>query len=213
MKLYHLSGGVNTSNMKVLIVGASGMIGSAIAENLSDMEVIRAGYSSGDVTVDLENNDSIATMYKEIGKIDAVVCASGKAAFGGVDEITEKDVRLSILNKLGGQINLVRIGLDHVNDGGSFTLTSGDLSTKPDKTSSLVTAAGIGVEGFARASAISMPRGIRINVISPSLIRESAIKFNLPLDGSIPVAEAADWFRESLTGEMTGMVRELKGWL
>ena len=198
--------------MKVLIVGASGTIGTAIVEAFSEHEIIKAGYSSGDFTVDIEKPESIKEMYEGIGKIDAVISATGKASFGEISNIKEEDVRLSLSNKMGGQINLVRIGLDYINDGGSFILTSGDLSQKPEKDSSLITAVGIGVEGFARATALSLPRDIRINVVSPSLIRESAIKFNLPLEGSVPAAEVANWYLEATSSEKNGMVRALEGW-
>ncbi len=198
--------------MKVLVIGASGTIGSAIVEAFSGHEVIKAGYSSGDVTVNIEDPKSIEDMYRKTGKVDAVISATGKAIFGEITKIGEEDVRISLLNKMGGQINLVRIGLDYINDGSSFTLTSGDLSQKPAKDSALITAVGIGIEGFARATALSLPGNSRINVVSPSLIRESAIKFNLPLKGSVPAAEVASWFLESATGEKNGMVRGIDGW-
>jgi len=188
------------------------MIGTAIVESLSDHDIIKAGYGSGDVTVDLENDDSIKNMYLKIGNIDGVISASGRAAFGTVTGITDEDLKLSLNNKLGGQINLVRFGIPFLNEGGFFTLTSGDLSNKPNSESSLITAVGIAIEGFARASALSMPNNIRINVVSPSLIRESAEKFNLPLEGSIPSAEVARWYGESLSEEYNGKVRALEGW-
>ena len=47
--------------MKIVIVGASGTIGSAVSELLArDQEVIRVGHSRGDATVDMTDGASIA---------------------------------------------------------------------------------------------------------------------------------------------------------
>ena len=51
-------------------------------------------------------------------------CA-GKAYFGAFAHLTENEVMIGLKDKLVGQINLVLIGRDYVNDEGSFTLTSG----------------------------------------------------------------------------------------
>jgi NAD(P)-dependent dehydrogenase (short-subunit alcohol dehydrogenase family) len=198
--------------MKILVLGASGTIGRAIVESLGEHDIIKAGFSSGDVKVDMESDESIKKMYLETGEINGVISASGKAAFGSVASISDDDLRLSLHNKLGGQINLVRFGIPFLKEKGFFTLTSGDLSTKPNSESSLITTVGIAIEGFARASSLSMPKDLRINVVSPSLIRESAEKFNLPLEGSIPAADVALWYLESLSDSYNGMVRDVEGW-
>ncbi len=195
-----------------MIVGASGTIGTSIANALKGYDLIKAGFSSGDVRVNLQDPGSIKSMYSELDSLDGVICASGKAEFGRIGAITDDGLDMSLESKLKGQINLVRYGLSSMNKGGFFTLTSGDLSIKPDTESSIVTTVGIALEGFARASSLSMPNDLRINVVSPSLIRESAIKFNLPLEGSVPVNEVAQWYKESAEGDKNGKVRWIEGW-
>ena len=63
--------------MKILIVGANGLLGSgAVAALSADNEIIQAS-RSGDVSVDLTDPNSIAAMYEKVGKVDAVIAATG----------------------------------------------------------------------------------------------------------------------------------------
>jgi len=101
------------------------------------------------------------------------VCAAGKAAFAGLEDLTDAGFELSVSNKLMGQVNLVRLGLARVRDGGSFTLTSGVLAAEPTPGSAAISLVNAGVEAFARAAALEMPRGTRINVVSPPWVAET----------------------------------------
>ncbi len=110
--------------MKIIVVGATGTIGRAVVEELGARhEIVKVGYRDGDVTVDITSTNSIQTMYKTIGKVDAVISTTGNAHFGPLETLTEKEFESGIRSKLMGQVNLVLLGLDFVNDGGSFTLT------------------------------------------------------------------------------------------
>jgi len=60
-----------------------------------------------------------------------VVSAAGLAVFKPLGELSDQDFTFCPANKLMGQVNLVRYGLTSVNDGGSFTLTSGVLAQQP----------------------------------------------------------------------------------
>ena len=170
--------------MRILVVGGSGTIGSAVAEALEDRhDVVRASRSHGDVRVDITDPSSIRSMYEETGEVDAVVAAAGDAAFGPLPELSDEDFDLSLGSKLMGQVNLVRHGLDHVSDGGSFTLTSGILASEPTFGCGAVTLVNGGLEGFVRAAALDLPRGLRINVVSPPWVAET-----LEAMGKDPVA-------------------------
>src|SRR5262245_3905816 len=112
--------------MRILLVGATGTIGSAVATALSSYhEIIGASRSSGDVRVDISDPTTIRAMYSSIGQLDAVVCCGGAARRGPLESLSDDDFTWSLANKLLGQINLVRYGLGSVRDGGSFTLTAG----------------------------------------------------------------------------------------
>ena len=96
---------------KVVVVGAGGTIGQPVVRALSARhEVVRVGPTRGDNQLDISSRDSIARLYEAIGDFDALVCAEGKAAFAGLEDLTDADFELSVSNKLMGQVNLVRLG-------------------------------------------------------------------------------------------------------
>ncbi len=111
--------------MRILVVGASGTVGQAAVKELGRRhEIVTAGRSSGDVTVDLMSEPSIRAMFEKAGRIDAVVAAAGHTHFGPLATMTEAQFRKGLDDKLMGQINLTLIGLNHVIDGGSISLSS-----------------------------------------------------------------------------------------
>lgn len=198
--------------MNVLVVGGTGTIGSAVVDVLSDPhDVVVAGHTSGDVQVDLADPASIEQLYDAVGPLDAVLSCAGEAAFGGLGELEDDDFSLSLSNKLMGQVNLVRRGLDVVRDGGVFTLTSGVLSQEPMPGSAAISLVNAGVEGFVRAAALEAPRNLRVNVVSPPWVAETLEEMGEdPTDG-LPAATVAQAYRKSLEGDMTGETIDARG--
>src|SRR5262245_33148207 len=98
--------------MRILIVGATGTIGRQVAAALArDHEVVAASRRSN-AAVDIEDPESIRAMYRTVGRVGAVVSAAGDAKFLPLAELTDGDFRYSLRNKLMGQVNLVRFGID-----------------------------------------------------------------------------------------------------
>ncbi|MDE4970031.1 short chain dehydrogenase, partial [Francisella tularensis subsp. holarctica] len=77
-----------------------------------------------------------------------------KVAFKNITEIEQQDWNLSLINKLLGQINLVQIGSKYINDGGSFTITSGILNVEPIAMGSIAATVIDGLEGFVKAASL-----------------------------------------------------------
>ena len=189
--------------MKIVVVGATGTIGQAVAEALAERhEVIKASRRS-EVPVDLTDPASIRAMYEALGDLDAVVCAAGDAAFASMDELTDDDFAFGLSGKLMGQINLVRFGRECLPAGGSFTLTSGMLAHKPTPATALISTLNGGIEAFGRAAAVAMPRNQRVNVVCPPLVRETAEKMGWGSKGS-PAAEVAEFYVQAVEGNMNG---------
>ncbi len=138
--------------------------------------------------------------------MDAVVCAAGVARFGALEELADDDFRLSLANKLMGQVNLVRSGLGVVADGGSFTLTSGTLADEPGPGTSAVAMAGAGVEAFARGAAIDLRDRYRVNVVSPSWVAESRVRAGLEPMPGIWAKDLAVYYADFVEGTDTGVV-------
>jgi len=131
------------------------------------------------------------------------MCAAGDVAFGGLDDA---NFGFGVDTKLLGQAQLVRLGLPHIRDGGSFTLTSGALAVHPMPRSATISMINAGVEAFVRAAALDLPRGIRINAVSPPWVCETLEAMGQDPAPGVPCAEVAAAFVKSLEGEMTGEV-------
>jgi NAD(P)-dependent dehydrogenase (short-subunit alcohol dehydrogenase family) len=195
--------------MRILIVGGSGTVGQAAAKELAKRhEIVRAGRSSGDLTVDVMNEDSVKAMYAKLGQVDAIVTCVGHVHFGPVATMSPEQFRKGLNDKLMGQVNLVLLGMNNVNDNGSFTLTSGILDRDPVRQGATAAAVNGAIGGFVKGAAIEMPRGIRINAVSPGLLEESAVKYDGFFPGHEPVTSARVGlaYAKSVDGALTGQV-------
>ncbi|HET9949487.1 MAG TPA: short chain dehydrogenase [Longimicrobiales bacterium] len=194
--------------MRILVVGGTGTIGSAVSAALAARghEVLRAGHTRGDLTVDIADPRSIAALYEAAGALDGVVCAAGVAKAGALEALTDEDFRESLASKLMGQVNLVRAGLGKVVEGGSFTLTSGDLSREPGPGTVALALCGAAVEAFARAAAIDLVSRYRVNVVSPAWLAESRVKAGLDPMPGIWARDLAAYYVELVEGDTTGRV-------
>ncbi len=191
--------------MKILLIGASGTIGSAIATALGARhELILASVQKSPEQVDISDAASIRALFARVGRVDAVVSAAGRASFKPLTELGDEDFELSLSNKLMGQVNLVRLGLASVVDGGSFTLTAGYLARHPIPGSGAVSLVNSGLEGFGRAAALEAPRGIRVNVVSPPWVTETLLKMGRAPDGGLAAAAVAQAYVRSVEGTITG---------
>jgi NAD(P)-dependent dehydrogenase (short-subunit alcohol dehydrogenase family) len=193
--------------MRILVIGASGRLGSAAAGALEQRhEVIKAS-RTGDVQVDLARSASIADMFDRVGKVDAVVACTGAVPFKPLEELSEADFTAGIADKVLGQVNLVRLGLPYVNDGGSFTLTTGVLAREPISTGVVASLANGALESFVMATAAELPRGLRINAVSPSVLEEAAnYHAYFPGFARIPAEEVGQAYVKSVDGIQTGRI-------
>ncbi len=195
--------------MKIIVVGAEGDVGSAVCAELSGRhEIVRVGRKSGDVQADIADRASIEAMYARVGRVDAVVSATGSVHFAALAEFTEDEFMLGLRNKVMGQINLVLAGLPHLADGGSFTLTSGVLDRDPIRMGAAAATANGALGGFVVGAAIEMPRGLRVNVVSPGLLETSAERYAGWFPGHVPVSakHVGLAYAKSVEGAITGKV-------
>jgi NAD(P)-dependent dehydrogenase (short-subunit alcohol dehydrogenase family) len=196
----------------IIVIGASGTIGRAVADLLArEHSVLRVARSHGDVTVDMSEKASLEGLFHKTGTVDAVVCAAGDSRFGKpLDQVSDDDFVFSIHNKLMGQVNLVRIALGHLTDNGSITLTSGVFGTAPWPATSPTAMVNAALEGFVRAAALDVARGIRINVVSPIFVTETARKMGMPGENTLSAADTALAYKAALEGSMTGRTLDVR---
>lgn len=195
--------------MKIVLIGASGTLGKAIEKELAPRhEIISVGRNSGAIRADLRNFASLETLFRTTGSVDAIICAAGSVHFGPWNELTADKFEIGLRDKLMGQVNVVLAGQATLVDGGSFTLTSGILSEDPIRYGASASLVNGALESFVRAAAIELPRGQRINIVSPTLLQESADAYGPYFRGyrSVPASEAALAYSKSVEGAQTGQI-------
>ncbi|WP_282043584.1 short chain dehydrogenase [Winogradskyella flava] len=195
--------------MKILIIGGNGTIGKKVAERLSAKhEVLVAGRSSGDITVDFSDSKSIKSMFDSVGKLDAIVAIAGDAKWDKLDNLSEDDFYIGIKSKMMGQVNVVRIGKNFLNRNGSITLSTGILADDPvDMTTSAAMVNGA-INSFAKAVALELEDGKRINVVCSDLVEDSFEKYKdyFPGNTPVPMHKIVDGYVKSVEGKITGRI-------
>ncbi|MCW8982213.1 short chain dehydrogenase [Altibacter sp.] len=199
--------------MKILIIGGNGTIGNKVTERFSEKhEVIIAGRTSGDVTVDIASSGSIAEMFKQVGKVDAVVNIAGDAKWDNFNNLSEEDFYIGIKSKMMGQVNVVSLGRKYLNSSGSFTLTTGILADEPvDMTTSAAMVNGA-IQSFVKAVALELENGHRINVISANLVEDAFEKYKDYFPGNTPVSmrKVVDGYVKSVEGKINGEIIRIR---
>ncbi|WP_047278682.1 short chain dehydrogenase [Pseudomonas lundensis] len=198
--------------MKILLIGAHGTIGSAIDRELSPRhEIVRIGRKSGDFQVDISDSASIRKLFQQTGQFDALICAAGSVTFAPLGQMSEKDFVLGLQNKLMGQVNLLLIGREFANDCASFTFTSGVINREPIRTGSSAALVNAALDGFVKAAAIELPRGLRVNSVSPTVLEEAMDHYAPFFRGfkPVPAAEVALAYAKSVEGLHTGQTYQV----
>jgi len=194
--------------MKIIIVGASGRIGSKITEALSpNHELIRVGARSGDIVTDYTDEQSVRNIFEKTGKFDVLIAvAGGDSQFKRYSDLTDDDFRFGFERKVLGQVRLVRLGEQFARDNGSFILTSGFLSHYPNEASIATGPLNAAVDTFVSNTSHLLPRNLRINVVSPAPIVEPGQERR----GLVTAEETAKLYVEAVEGDFSGRV--LRAW-
>ena len=193
---------------KVLIVGATGLLGRALSEALKGQaNLITASRNGSMETVDMGDALSVEAMFRRIGPVHHILSVAGEAPFKPFDQITSADWAHGTGSKMMGQINLTQLGWQNILPGGSITLTSGILSTYPMAGSSVITTINSAVEGFVRAASFELSGKVRVNAVSPGWISETLQAMGMNTDAGLPVAEVAKVYVEVLKSDETGQIK------
>jgi NAD(P)-dependent dehydrogenase (short-subunit alcohol dehydrogenase family) len=198
--------------MTIILFGI-GTIGAAVKATLqaNGHEVRTVSRTPGaDLLADLTDAKSLRVLFEHAGAFDAVACAAGDVFPAPLDQATDEQWAKSFAAKAMGQINLVRAALPFITDHGSFTLISGIVPDEPIVGGVIMGTVNRTVEGFVRAAAFELPRGIRINCVSPTVLAES-VAYHPAFPGFAPVAasEVALAYLRSIATPVNGRVIKL----
>lgn len=195
--------------MRIIVIGGKGKIGSEVVKMLKNRhDVLTAARHGCDLKCDITSEDSIREMYENAGDFDALVATVGTVHFGDFSTMDAQKYRIGLNDKLMGQVNLVLVGRDYIREGGSFTLTSGVLSWDPIRQGSSASMVNSAIDGFVKAAAIEMPKKLRINSVSPTVIAEAMDTYAPFFRGfsPVPLEKAALGYVKSVEGLQTGQV-------
>lgn len=195
--------------MKILLIGGTGTIGKKIAEHFSKKhEILIAGRSSETFKVDIADAESIQSLLKKTGKLDAIICAAGEARWDHFDNLSEEDYYIGIKSKMMGQVNLVRFGKDFLNQNGSITLTTGILADDPVvKTASAAMVNGA-IHSFVKAASLELKNGLRLNAVSSGVVEDAYEKYESYFPGHhpIPMDKMVRGYIRSVEGKVNGEI-------
>ncbi len=198
--------------MKIAVFGASGTIGSQVVAQLTAKghEVVKIGARSGNHRVDYTDSTAVEALLESIAPLDAIVVSvGGDSAFKPYNTLTDEDFLLGAERKLVAQFRIVRLAEKYVRDNGSVTLTSGFLSHYPNPYSLATGPFNAAIDTFVQQSAEHLPRGLRVNVVSPApVVEPEQVK-----EGLVSSAQVAEFFVESIEGQATGIVFQAWGGL
>jgi NADP-dependent 3-hydroxy acid dehydrogenase YdfG len=200
----------NGAFMKIVLIGANGKIGELVQTAMAGAghEIVKVGRKSGDFQVDIESRESIRQLYQVVGSFDAVAVAAGEVVFAPLSQLTAENWQFSLGSKLMGQISLVQEAIPFINEKGSFTLVSGVLNEEPIFAGVAGATVSGALEGFVRAAAVELPKGLRINVVNPTILKESEAHMGSFFPGVIPVEgwRVAQAYKRAILGVQTGRV-------
>ena len=200
--------------MKIVLIGANGKIGELVQTAMAGAghEIVKVGRKSGDFQVDIESRESIRQLYQVVGSFDAVAVAAGEVVFAPLSQLTAENWQFSLGSKLMGQISLVQEAIPFINERGSFTLVSGVLNEEPIFAGVAGATVSGALEGFVRAAAVELPKGLRINVVNPTILKESEAQFGPFFPDVIPVEgwKVGQAYKRAILGAQTGRVYKVE---
>jgi NAD(P)-dependent dehydrogenase (short-subunit alcohol dehydrogenase family) len=196
--------------MRIVIIGAHGTIGKKLTATFQQRghDVLTAGRTSGTIKVDITDPASIENMYRQTGNIDACICTAGTGYYGPFDQMTTEMMMPGIQGKLLGQVNLVLIGKQYLNKGGSFTLTSGIAAEHPARNGTCVSLINGAINSFVLGAAQELTNQQRINAVSPGLVEDSFQRYGAFFPGYnlVPMDKLANAYILSTEGAVNGKI-------
>jgi NAD(P)-dependent dehydrogenase (short-subunit alcohol dehydrogenase family) len=193
------------AHVKVIVIGGTGTIGTAVVEALQGSHEIVAASRTGDPQVDLADPRTIAALFERVDEAGAVVCCAASAPLGRITELTDDDFLNLAAPKLLGQVSVAVHAATHLRNGGSITLTSGEIphGTPGAAGGAMVNA---GLDAFVRAAGTDLGRELRINAVSPGWVAETMAELGMDAAQGTPARVVARAYVDAVEGTMTGEI-------
>jgi NAD(P)-dependent dehydrogenase (short-subunit alcohol dehydrogenase family) len=195
---------------KIVVVGGSSGIGLATAElaKSEGADVTIASRNAGRlkaaaekigviaIPADVTSDDSVSDLFRKCGPADHVVVTAAQLRTGPFKTVSMDDVRATMESKFWGAWRVARAA--EIRPGGSLTLVTGYLSTRPRPGAAIVSAVNGALESLTRGLALELAP-IRVNAVSPGTI-------DTPIRASMPEVARRDMLTKTAAALPVGRV-------
>lgn len=124
--------------------------------------------------VDMTDQHSVERWAEDLGDVDHLIISASSAAHGPFASVEIEAVQRMFDAKFFGPYRTAKAVLPRMQHGGSITFFSGVLSRRPGMNCSGLGAVNSAVEGLVRGLALELGPGIRVNCMSPGMVRSDA---------------------------------------
>jgi NAD(P)-dependent dehydrogenase (short-subunit alcohol dehydrogenase family) len=181
---------MSLAGKKVVVVGGSSGIGLATAElarregadvfiasrNADRLKAAADKIGARAIAADVTSDESVAALFRTCGSVDHVVVTAAQLRTGSFKTVAMDDVRATMESKFWGAWRVARSA--EIRPGGSLTLVTGYLSTRPRPGAAIVGAVNGALESLTKGLALELAP-VRVNAVSPGTI-DTPIRASMP---------------------------------
>jgi NAD(P)-dependent dehydrogenase (short-subunit alcohol dehydrogenase family) len=201
---------MSLAGKKVVVVGGSSGIGLATAElakregadvvvasrNAQRLKSAADKVGATDIAADVTSDESVADLFRKCGPVDHVVVTAAQLRTGPFKTVAMEDVRATMESKFWGAWRVARSA--EIRAGGSLTLVTGYLSTRPRPGAAIVGAVNGALESLTKGLALELAP-VRVNAVSPGTI-------DTPIRAAMPEAARRDMLAKTAASLPVGRV-------
>ncbi|MEV6642616.1 SDR family oxidoreductase [Amycolatopsis sp. NPDC051371] len=119
--------------------------------------------------VDSTDQDSLATFFGAVDRIDHLFTPGASYTVGPLRELSDEDAASPFVTKFWGQYHAVKHAVPRLAPDASIVLMSGAASVRPPGAAPAYVACNAAVEGLGRGLAVELAP-VRVNVVAPGTI-------------------------------------------
>jgi short-subunit dehydrogenase len=188
---------VELEGKRVLLSGATGGLGRAIAEELAanganlvlssrkqaELEELRRSLPGGEdrhevIVADLAEEGAPERLMEEAGDVDVLVANAALPASGKLDDFSQQELARAVRVNLEAPIHMTRALAPKLLEkgGGHLVYISSLAGRAATARSSLYSATKFGLRGFAFGLREDLvPKGVGVSIVSPGFVREAGM--------------------------------------